>query len=80
MNTFDEYLFKMFEFQFERFTEIPEYRNSRMAGRINLVDLQLVEEKVNDKRYKSTVEFLKDIQIIRHNVEIVLPGNQSIVR
>lgn len=45
-----------------------------MAGRINSFHLEHVEEKVRDEMYKTTVEFIKDIRIIRHNAEIVLPG------
>lgn len=60
--------------KFKRLKTIPEYEDESLTGRLNSLNLQLIKEKVNDERYESTVEFMKDIQIIRHNAEIVFPG------
>lgn len=37
-------------------------------------NLDIVHEKVDDKQYETSVEFLKDIRQIRHNAEIVISG------
>lgn len=44
---------------------------------INPFNLEIVSEKVDDKQYKSTVEFFKDICQIRHNAEVVSTGKQK---
>lgn len=43
---------------------------------INPFDLSIVKEKVDEERYKTTLEFINDIRWIRHNAEIVLKGEQ----
>ncbi|XP_031635182.1 protein kinase C-binding protein 1-like isoform X2 [Contarinia nasturtii] len=39
---------------------------------INPFDLSIIAEKVEEQRYRTTLEFISDIRWIRHNAEIVL--------
>lgn len=68
-----DFSFQIFN-QFQRLRNLKECENPSMIGRINSFNLNIVEEKVQAEMYKSTIEFIKDIRIIRHNAEIVLPG------
>lgn len=38
---------------------------------VNRYDLSVVQEKVQNSNYKSTLEFLNDIRLIQHNAEIL---------
>lgn len=68
---------KSIYFQFIRFS--PDYlvnkqKESAAFVIANGLDLHSIEEKVDNLKYKSTVDFLNDIKWIRHNVSIVAAG------
>lgn len=58
----------MFEFQFKDFKDFSIYASSSTnQDVVNPMDLSVIEEKVDDSKYESTMEFFLDIKWILHN-------------
>lgn len=64
-------------FQFKNFKFNNILRSVPDIVIINPIDLNLIEEKVTDSKYESTMEFIVDIKWILHNCGIAFKGEQN---